>query len=144
MDILNQILSAVSVKLDALYPDVKIFVEEIPQCLPTRYFILNIAGSSEIAQELDERYRVSGTVDIAYFVPRHSPSLQQEYNRVFARVALELRRVSFGSLRLLLHGHRRQDVDDVLHILAQFETHLYRVDHTPMIGGVGVDKMEAK
>lgn len=144
MDIFNLILQAVSCKLDTLYPEVPIFCEIVPQKLPERCFILHFAGSPEIAGELDNRSRVSGTVDIAYFAPQHALTLRQEHNRVFAHTALQLRQLSAPGLRLTLYGHRRQDVDRVLHVLANFQTWLYKVDSTPKISDIRIADMEAK
>lgn len=137
-------LQAVSIGLDALYPEIPIFCEEVPQLLPPRCFILRFAGSPEVVGELDARSRAAGTVDIAYFAPQDDPSLRQEYNRVFARVALDLRNLAAHGCRLKLHRHRRQDVDQVLHILADFCTWLYKVDTAPKIGAINIDTMEAK
>ena len=66
MDILNDLLSAVSAGLDTLYPDVPVFAELVPDEIPARCFFVDFAGDPLLDKTVWNRHEVSGKLDITY------------------------------------------------------------------------------
>lgn len=133
MDILNHILSALTIRLDTLYPEIPIYVELVPNQLPDRWFILEFAGDPEIRKSTGERYEVSGKVDIAYGSEGMGETFKKECNQVFTNLSLNLGVISYEGLTIRPGGFSRKVVDGVLHTVCSFKTFLFRVDITPMI-----------
>lgn len=138
MDILNDILACVSVALDGLFPDTKVFTELVPDELPERCFLLGYAGEADIKHALGSRYEISGKLDIAYIVPKKGESFKSESNEVFAAISLGLRHLAYDGVKIRLGEHRRQDTDGVLHDICAFKTFLYRTNDFPYMGKINV------
>ena len=138
MDILNDLLSAVSVGLDTLYPDVPVFAELVPDEIPARCFFVDFAGEPLLDKTVWNRHEVSGKLDITYCSQKTGTELQRELNAVCASLCLNLLAVSYGGITARLSGHQRQVVDRDLHILCNFCVHLYRIDNTPLIDTVRI------
>ena len=138
MDILNDILAAVSNGINSLYPNLDIFSEFVPDDLPDTCFMIGFAGEPEIKKELGKRYKASGKIDITYYVPKHSPTLNAEFNRVFLNLSLNLQRVTFNETTISLFSHTHKVDDDILHDICSFSTYIYANDNTPFI-----NRMEA-
>lgn len=141
MDLLNDVLSAVSVGLDTHFPDVEIFPELVPNELPKRCFLIGFVGDVPNDRVSPNRYELSGTLDIAYISPKRGASLQRELNRVFMELSLHLQLVSFGGITVRLMQHKRRVVDDILHDICDFSTQLYQVEHTPKIRDIKIGGM---
>lgn len=141
MDLLNDVLSAVSVGLDAHFPGVEIFPELVPNELPKRCFLLGFVGDVPNDRVSKNLYELSGTLDIAYLSPKRGASLQRELNRVFMEISLHLQLVAFGEISVRLMQHKRRVVDDILHDICNFSTQLYQVEHTPQIREIKVGGM---
>lgn len=148
MDILNHILSSLSVGLDQLFPDIPIYTEVVPSRVPPRCFLIGYAGGVDIRRELLGRTKVSGKLDITYLAPPLEDNLEikQELNRVYALLALYLTKIENDTIRLCLRKHRRQDdgSDGILHDLCDFDTFLLQIDHTPAIGTVDITEERLK
>lgn len=140
MDILNSILAGVSNGLYKLYPELDIFSEFVPEELPDRCFLIGFAGEPIINKHLGERYKITGKIDIAYFVPKKANELNEEFNKVFCNLAFELQNVEYEGIRIRLFSHERQVVDEVLHDICSFESFVVKVDNSPMINNISVNK----
>ncbi|EYE88270.1 hypothetical protein Q428_08705 [Fervidicella metallireducens AeB] len=140
MDILNSILAGVSNGLYKLYPELDIFSEFVPEELPDRCFLIGFAGEPIINKHLGERYKITGKIDIAYFVPKKAKELNEEFNKVFCNLAFELQNVEYEGIRIRLFSHERQVVDEVLHDICSFESFVVKVDNSPMINNISVNK----
>ena len=140
MDILNTILGGVSNGLYKLYPELDIFSEFVPEKLPQRCFLIGFAGEPIINKHLGERYKISGKIDIAYYVPKKTKELNEEFNKVFCTLAFELQNVEHEEIRIRLFSHERQVVDDVLHDICSFESFITKVNDSPMINNISVNK----
>lgn len=138
MDILNDLLSAVSAGLDTLYPEVPVFAGLAPDEIPACCFFVDFAGEPLLDKTVWNRHEVSGKLDIAYCSQKTGSELQRELNAVCANLCLNLRSVSYGGITARLSGHQRQVVDRELHILCNFCVHLYRIDNTPLIDTVRI------
>lgn len=144
MDILNEILTAVSVTLDVLFPGTPVYAEDIPQELPERYFILDYAGNPEIKLELGRRYIISGRLDIAYYIPLEQPDAHKELNAVFATLALQMQRCVSDLLSLRLETHQRNVVDFALHDICPFTCWLLCESGIPEIKDITINKEEVQ
>lgn len=146
MDILNDILSALSIGLDGLYPNIPVFAEQVPAKLPRRCFLIGYVGEVAMTRELGGRHCISGKLDITYLPPQKEDEteLRREMNSVFARIALGLTDIQYRDLRLQLRGHVRQDAGDVLHDICKFKTFLLQADTIPAIGNISIGKEELK
>lgn len=144
MDILNILLGAVSNGLYSLYPELDIYTELVPEKLPKKCFLIGYAGEPTINKDLGERYLVSGKIDIAYFVPKKSKELNEEFNRVFSTIAFGLQHLSYEEVNVRLFNHKREIVDDVLHDICSFECYIFRIDNTPLINEVSVNEEAIK
>lgn len=142
MDVLNIILAALSKGLDALYPQMPIYPEFVPQGLPEKCFLIGFAGDVEIKHDVGSRYKVSGKLDIAYYAPQRGAELQGELNTVFASLSLHLRSIEHNGVKLRLHKHKRNVTDDVLHDICDFAAYLFEVDQAPLIDSVKVKEAE--
>lgn len=143
MDILNDILSALSVSLDALFPNIPICTELVPNNLPQRCFLIGYAGEATVTQEVSGRYKVSGKLDITYLPPEKEVELQtkREVNEVFARLALNLGVITFKALTLRLYDHTRQGSDEsALHDICKFSTFIFKNSNTPLMQNIKTDK----
>lgn len=144
MDILNIILGAISNGIYALYPELDIFTEFVPEKLPKRCFLIGYAGEPTIKKDFGERYTVSGKIDIAYYVPKKAEELNAEFNRVFSNLSLELQSVEHEGVSIRLYNHERQIADDILHDICSFDTFLLRTDKTPKMKNVSIDSEEVR
>lgn len=144
MDVFNDVLTALSVGLDALFPMVPIYPEAVPEKVPPRCFLIGFAGGVETVRQLPGRHRLSGKLDITYLAPESKDSIQakQELNRVYAVLALQLTYLQHGPVELLLKRHRRVDdgSDGVLHDLCDFDTFLFATENTPTMKVVDIKK----
>ncbi|WP_283606494.1 phage tail terminator family protein [Faecalispora anaeroviscerum] len=146
MDIFNMILSALSVGLDGIYPDIPVYTEWVPDKLPARCFLIGFAGDVDVTKELGGRVNVSGKLDITYLPPEKTEEMKikKELNKVFATISLQLRQLTFSGCALKLRNHTRHDDGDELHDLCDFTTLLHPVDETPKIKNIDIDKGELK
>lgn len=141
MDLLNDILGAVSAELGAHFPGVEVFTELAPRELTQCYFLLDFAGDVSNEHVSKNRYELSGTLDIAYVSPNQGDSLQQELNRVFMEISLHMQLVSFGGVSMRLARHKRRVVGNILHDICDFSIQLYQVEHTPKMRDIKIGGM---
>lgn len=144
MDILNDILSALSFGLASLYPDIPVCSEPVQGQLSASCFFIGFAGECSIRQEIGGRYAVSGTLNIAYLTPQNGEEQRHELNAVFARLALNLKTIRYCDLNLQLRGHTWREADGVLHDHCKFQTFLFLADDTPIMQDISVDREELK
>lgn len=148
MDILNDILSALSVGLDMLFPDTPIYPETVPDQVPSRCFLIGFAGGVDIVRQFPGRRKLSGKLDITYLAPeeKDSTGTKRELNRVYAALALHLTCVRYGSVELKLKQHRRVDdgSDGVLHDLCDFDTFLFAVEDIPVMETIDIEEERLK
>lgn len=138
MDALNDILAAAAVGLSELYPDIKIYNEDVPNEFPDKCFMLGFAGEPEIKKISPNRYKLSGKLDIAYYSTQNALLLRAEFNRVFYSLSLNLQIISFNNLTIRLNAHASNTVDGVLHDLCSFETFIAASDDTPLITTINI------
>lgn len=146
MDYLNLILAALSNGIDALYPDIAIYSEWVPDKMPTSCFLLGFAGEVSAAHEIGSRITVAGTLDITYAPALKQDELQikADINKKFAAISLQLKLITYEGVQLKLRRHRRHDTDDVMHDLCDFTLIIRAVDDTPQITNINIDKEELK
>ncbi len=148
MDLLNDILAAVSVGLGVICPGIPVCVEDVPQRVPPRCFLIGYAGEVTVAPYPHGGRSVSGTIDITYFAPERGkePEIKRELNVVFGQLSLGLSHVSYGGISVTLGRHRRTDdgKDGALRDLVSFRAFLYPVDTTPLMNDISIGKEEIK
>lgn len=148
MDILNDILSALSVGLDAMFPDVSIYPEVVPEKVPPRCFLIGFAGGVETVRQLPGRHKLTGKLDITYLAPesKDSTETKRELNRVYAALALHLTHIRYGPVELLLKRHRRVDdgSDGTLHDLCDFDTFLFYTENIPVMETIDIEEERFK
>ncbi len=146
MDVLNDILDTLSMGLRKAVPGVPIFVDEIIQDVPERYFIISFAGGVTSTAAPFGGRTISGTLDITYVAPpRGVPQRRWELNGIYNLLMIHLTEID-GKLRLQLSNHRRTDDgrDGVMHDLCQFRVSIRPVDDAAKIGSVSIDQEEIK
>lgn len=146
MDIFNITLTALSIGLDELYPDIPIYPEWVPDKLPQRCFLIGFAGNVDVTRELGGRVKAAGKLDVTYLPPEKTEDLKirRELNEIFSTICLQLTSIHAEGVTLKLRGHTRHDDGDELHILCDFSTFLYPIDETPKIASIDIDKGELK
>lgn len=140
MDLLNDIMAALSKGLAGLFPDIPVFAETIPQELPERCFLVGYAGQVETALGRCDRYAVTGSLDITYLTPEEFPDARKELNQVAARLALELNMIRFGELTLRLHRHNCQTDGNELHDVCPFYAAVRRVKPVVLMEDLHIKK----
>ena len=137
IDIFNDILSCVSNGLDSVFPNIPAFSDTIPNDIPSECFLLDFAGDPEIKKELGHRYKVSGSIDIAYLVPENKIlEAKPRFTTIFAEISLRLQHLSYRNINIRLFSHKMQIADGVLHDICVFTTYLNRINNAPVISHV--------
>ncbi|MFV0497488.1 MAG: DUF6838 family protein [Candidatus Fimivivens sp.] len=147
MDVLNDILDTLSVGIRSVIPGVPIYVEEVLEKVPERYFFIGFAGGVTSAVSPFGGRSISGTLDISYIAPpRGGLQRRKEINSIYNLLITGLTDINGAKLRLQLSNHRRTDdgADGVLHDLCSCKVFIRPVDDTPKIGSVSIDKEELK
>lgn len=144
MDFVNEVLHAVSISLQALFPDLPVYIEDRPQEPPDGYILLGFEGDPELKLDLGRRYVLSGKINIAYRLPSGQSDAYREMNRIFARLALELRVATSDRLRVRVEAHQRHIAEETLHDICPFTAWIMRVDTTPAIGKIDREHKEVQ
>ena len=147
MDGLNVILAAVSVGLGSFFPNVPVYPELVPEKVPERCFLIGFAGGVEVSPQPHGSRKASGTLDVTYLAPATgTPEVRRELNSVFFTLALELRRVTYEGVDLMLRRHRRTDDGKAgrMQDLIAFSALFFPVDDTPRMNDISIKKEEVK
>lgn len=136
--LINQMINALSVGIKGLYPDIDIFDEEVSETLPSKSFIIGIAGDIDTAKQPNNRFKISGTFDITYISQNNKMELMAEYNRVRLTIAINLGVIEYQGLKIRLSNYKSMTSNDELHITADFYMFIHAEDETPQINNVTV------
>lgn len=142
MDVLNDILAALSLGIKTLLPDIPIYSEWVPDELPCECFLIGFAGEVNIGKAVSGRMVVSGQLDIVYLPPRKETELQarKKMNHIFSLLSLQLRVLRYKGVTIRLDQHTRRGADDELHDICRFETYLYESVESPVMGDIDVNE----
>lgn len=130
MDLLNDIIAALSKGLAKLFPDIPIFPETVPQELPQRCFLIGFAGQVETALGRCDRYAVTGSLDITYLAPEDAADTREELNRVSFVLSVGLNVIQHGGMALTLRRHQCRTDGNELHDVCPFHAAVRRVKTT--------------
>lgn len=140
MDLLNDIMAALSKALNGVFPDVPVFAEEIPQELPERCFLIGFAGQVETALGRCDRYAVTGSLDITYLAPEELPDVKEELNRVAFRLSFGTEIIEHNGLSLRLRRHNCRTDGNELHDICPFYAAVRRVTQPAMMEDLKIKK----
>lgn len=117
--------SAVSRRLNELFPHIKVYDEQIKQGIQDENFVLFFAPA-ENRKVSATRYQMTGTLDIAYVVRDDSdePKLKKMFQEMFIQISTNMERLEFqrfegSTSRFRLTSFTQTEADNVLHIMAQ-------------------------
>lgn len=115
--------AAVSKRLKEMYPDVKVYDEQIKQHLADENFVLFFAPS-ENRKVSDVRYQMTGSLDIAYIVrddkdeAKLKTMFQQKWQEITTGMQNLTYQIATGNVaRFRFQNFTQQEADNVLHIL---------------------------
>lgn len=140
MDLLNDIMAALSKGLAGLFPDVPVFAETVPQELPERCFLVGFAGQVETALGRCDRYAVTGSLDITYLAPEELPDAKEELNRVSFVLSVGLNIIQYNGLALTLRRHSCRTDGNELHDVCPFYAAVRRVKPVTLMEDLKIKK----
>lgn len=125
------LIAAVSKRLGELYPDVKVYVEQIKQNMPEESFVIYCSPANNRKVSYN-RYQMIGSLDIAYVVRDDSDEkkLKELFADRFQNVTTGMHNLRYKSNRLRISEFSYQEVDNVLHMIGSFEIQYFVAEET--------------
>jgi len=117
----NDVRYAVHAALDAVFPDIPIHDEEIPQKLEPPCFFVRLL-EPELTQELGRRFLRYHPFVVRYFAPDRSNTAMYD---VAEQLTKALQQIQVAGRPVRGTGMRFEIVDDVLHFFVNYDFHVW-------------------
>lgn len=109
---LNQIVDSISLKLKDLFPDCKIYVEEIREDFIYPCFFIDVVDTQKI-EKLNDRFEMQVMIDISYFVD--SEQENTNFRETASTLLTEFKYLSIDSKLVHVTDKVIDDFDNTLH-----------------------------
>lgn len=115
------VIAAAAKKLGEIYPNIKVYTEQVKQGLPEEAFVLFCIPATN-RKVTNVRYQMTGTLDIAYIIRDDSDEslLKELFAEKYQTISTSLTTIRFGKNKIRLTEFSYQEADNVLHILGNF------------------------
>ncbi len=118
---INDVRYAVNAALDAAFPDMPIFGEEIKQQLTPPGFFVRLLEPAH-TQELGRRYLRSHPFDVHYFATERK---NDDMYEVGEKLTAALQEIQVGGHPVRGIGMQMEIVDEVLHFFVTYNVHVW-------------------
>lgn len=120
---INDLKIGINHTLDAKFPDINIYGEEIKQGFNEPCFFIKILSSSQ-NKEINRRYKKNVSFDVHYFSDKED--INSDYNDMSDKLYEMLEYIPIGNSLYRAVGMTHEVVDGVLHFFLQFNFHVLK------------------
>lgn len=122
---LNDIINGISVALNAEYPGLQIYIDEIEQGMQTPCFLIVNLLNRE-TQKLDNRYLREHSFDVHYF-PESITKPTREAATVGTKLFDVLEYITVNGALVRGTDRRHELVNDVLHFFVDYDVYIHKL-----------------
>jgi len=123
--VLNDIINGISVALNAEYPGLQIYIDEIEQGMQTPCFLIVNLLNRE-TQKLDNRYLREHSFDVHYF-PESITKPTREAATVGTKLFDVLEYITVNGALVRGTDRRHELVNDVLHFFVDYDVYIHKL-----------------
>jgi len=123
--VLNDIINGISVALNAEFPDLQIYIDEIEQGMQTPCFLIVNLLNRE-TQKLDNRYLREHSFDVHYF-PESITKPTREAATVGTKLFDVLEYITVNGALVRGTDRRHELVNDVLHFFVDYDVYIHKL-----------------
>lgn len=124
---INKLIEGISKKLYAVFGDIKIYVEEVPQGFVTPCFYIRCLTHNDSLMLFDTKKKIT-KFDILYFPTENSLNEEYEINNVLAVLVDSLNIIEAEGHKVKGFNSTTEKVDGVLHFFVDYNITLIKTE----------------